>query len=207
MIAYIEGKLLKKEDDKIILLTGQVGYEILLPMFVMDTVENCRPGDELTFHVYYHQTERQPKPVLIGFNEESEKAFFKMFISVGDIGPLKAVKALKASVSEVADAIESGDAEKLKQMKGIGNRTAQKIIASLGGRVGHFVTEQTGGLKTEAVLTKFAKQVMDVLLTQLGYKQSQARLLIMEAMQRNSDIATAEELFDEIYRGGIADHE
>lgn len=206
MIAYIEGKLFKKENDKIVLLAGQIGYEILLPMFVMETVQNVQPGDELTFYVYYHQTERQPKPVLIGFNNEAEKAFFQLFISVGDIGPLKAVKALNASVSEVANAIETGDAGKLKQMKGIGERTAQKIIASLSGRMGPFVSDQANGLKTGGDLADFTKQVMDVLVSQLGHKQTQARTMVIEAMRRNSDITTAEELFDEVYREGI-DHE
>ncbi len=206
MIAYIEGKLFKKEEDKIVLLAGHVGYEILLPMFVMETVQDSQPGDELTFYIYYHQTERQPKPILIGFNEETEKAFFQLFISVGDIGPLKAVKALNASISEVASAIESGDAGKLKQMKGIGSRTAQKIIASLGGRVEQFVLDKTAGAKESLYLADFAKTVMDVLVSQLGYKQVQARSMITAVLRRNQNITTAEDLFDEVYRGGL-DHE
>jgi Holliday junction DNA helicase RuvA len=205
MIAYIEGKLFKKEEDKIVLLAGHVGYEILLPMFVMETVQDSQPGDELTFYIYYHQTERQPKPILIGFNDETEKAFFQLFISVGDIGPLKAVKALNASISEVAGAIESGDAGKLKQMKGIGSRTAQKIIASLGGRVEQFVLDKAAEAKESLYLADFAKTVMDVLVSQLGYKQVQARSMVTAVLRRNRNITTAEDLFDEVYRGGL-DH-
>jgi Holliday junction DNA helicase RuvA len=52
------------------------------------------------------------------------------------IGPLKAVKALNVSVRDIANAIETGDLGKLKQLKGIGARTAQKIIATLAGKSG-----------------------------------------------------------------------
>ena len=76
MIRYLEGKLLKKEDDRILLLTHQVGYEILLPAVVMETLSGKAAGDELALYIYYYQTERQPKPVLIGFNLEVEKEFF-----------------------------------------------------------------------------------------------------------------------------------
>ena len=95
-------------------------------------------GDDVSFYIYYQQTERQPKPVLIGFNLEAEREFFQYFISVEDIGPLKAVKALNVPIREIARAIESKNVDALKQLKGIGNRTAQKIIATLEGKMDKF---------------------------------------------------------------------
>ena len=76
MIGYLEGTLLKKEDDRILLLVNHVGYEILVPSFVMDTMSGKSLGDSISLYIYYHQTERQPKPILIGFNLEAEKEFF-----------------------------------------------------------------------------------------------------------------------------------
>ena len=80
MIGYLEGSLLKVSEDRILLLANQVGYEILLPAFVMNTVKSKPIGDKLSLYIYYQQTERQPKPVLIGFNLEAEKEFFQLFI-------------------------------------------------------------------------------------------------------------------------------
>ena len=74
-------------------------------------------GDEISLYVYYYQTERQPKPVLIGFNLEAEKEFFQYFISVEAIGPMKAVKALTISVGDIAHAIESGDVKTLNAIE------------------------------------------------------------------------------------------
>ena len=98
MIGYLKGILLKKEEDRVLLLAGHVGYEIFLPAVVMETLGEKEVNDEASFYIYYHQTERQPKPVLIGFNLEVEKAFFQQFISVEDIGPLKALKAFNMPV-------------------------------------------------------------------------------------------------------------
>ena len=201
MIGYLEGTLLKKEEERILLLANQVGYEVLLPAFVMETLRATRVGDAISLYIYYNQTERQPKPVLIGFNLEIEREFFQYFISVEDIGPLKAVKALSIPVREIARAIESKDIAKLKRLKGIGNRTVQKIIATLEGKMDKFALIREAEHEEMPIVQDFSQQVFDVLVAQLGYKATDARHMIAEAIKRNSSIATPEELFDEIYRG------
>jgi Holliday junction DNA helicase RuvA len=201
MIGYLEGKLLKKEGDRILLLANQVGYEVLLPAVVMETFRAKKVGDPVSLYIYYQQTERQPKPVLIGFNLEVEKEFFQYFISVEDIGPLKAVKALNIPVRDIARAIESKDIHKLKQLKGIGDRTARKIIATLEGRMNKFALIRELEKIKVPVVEDFSKQVLDVLVIQLGHKITDAKKMIAQAMKRNSAIATPEELFEEVYRG------
>ena len=116
MIGYLEGKILKKEDDRLLLLANQIGYEVLLPGVVEQALSDKQAGEDIALYIYFQQTERQPKPVLIGFNLEVEKEFFQYFISVEDIGPLKAVKALDLPVRDIARAIEArGEAPKRDQ--------------------------------------------------------------------------------------------
>ncbi len=206
MIGYLEGKLLKKEDERILLLANQVGYEVLLPAVVMETLRTTKVGDEISLYIYYHQTERQPKPVLIGFNLEIEREFFQQFISVEDIGPLKAVKALSIPVREIARAIESKDVTELKRLQGIGNRTAQKIIATLEGKMDKFALIRKAEHKEMPIGQDFSQQVFNVLVYQLGYKATEAKRMVAEAIKRNSTMATPEELFDEIYRGEEPSH-
>jgi Holliday junction DNA helicase RuvA len=202
MIGYLDGRLMKKEQDRILLLVNHVGYEILVPVVVMETLAQKSVGDEVSLYIYYHQTERQPKPVLIGFNLEAEKEFFQYFISVEAIGPMKAVKALNISVGDIAHAIESGDVKTLKKLNGIGDRTAHKIVASLKGRMNKFaLIRHENGDAAVPLDEDFIEVVMDVLVAQLGYKTTDARQLIADAMKRDTAIATAEQLFDEIYRG------
>ncbi|MFZ0134588.1 MAG: Holliday junction branch migration protein RuvA [Desulfobacterales bacterium] len=201
MIGYIEGSLLKIGEDRILLLASQVGYEVLLPAYVVESLRARNIGDRLALYIYYQQTERQPKPVLIGFNTEEEKEFFQLFISVEDIGPLKAVKAMTLTVGEIARAIEAKDLAALKRLKGIGSRTAQKIIATLGGKMERFALAPEAAGRPAAVDAETVDAVVEVLVSQLGHKVAHARRLVAEALERNGAIATPEELFEEVYRG------
>ena len=201
MIGYIEGKILKKEDERVLVLANQVGYEILLPAYVMETLRPRKAGEEIALYVFYQQTERQPKPILIGFNLEAEKEFFQSFISVEDIGPLKAVKALSIPVSEVAQAIENHDVQSLTRLKGIGARTAQKIIATLEGKMGKFALIRKAEKPEAKPVADFPEQVFEVLVKQLGHKAADAKRMIAEALKRKPAITSPEKLLDEIYRG------
>jgi Holliday junction DNA helicase RuvA len=202
VIGYLEGKLLKKEEDRVLILANQVGYEVLLPAVVLKSLQNQSIGGQISLYIFFHQTERQPKPVLIGFNLEVEREFFQYFISVEDIGPLKAVKALEVPIREIATAIESGEIGKLTQLKGIGRRTAQKIIATLGGKMGKFALIRAAENQEQAPpVEDFSQQVLDVMVAQLGHKPADAKQMIANAMQRNRSISSAEALFDEVYRG------
>ncbi len=204
MIRYIEGRLLKKEEDRIVVLANGVGYEILLPAIVRQTFNPKRAGDEgemVKLYIHYHQTERQPKPLLIGFNFEPEKEFFEKFITVEAIGPPTAVKALVLPIPQIAKAIEERDAKTLERLRGIGKRTADKIIASLQGKVGKFALMREDEIPEPSERVDFVKQVEEVLVKDLGHKLSEAQRLVKEAMLRNPGLTTPEELFEEVYRG------
>lgn len=200
MIGYIEGKLIQKGSERITILAGGIGYEVMLPAFVMETLTAKEIGEMVSMHIYCHQTERQPKPVLIGFNLEAEKEFFQKFITVEAIGPLKAVKALSVSIRDIARAIEARDAGKLKALKGIGNRTAQKIIATLEGKMEKFALIRGDEAEAAQPDEDFREKVLEVLVVQLGHKPAEAKRMVAEALQRDPGIATPEALFDEVYR-------
>jgi Holliday junction DNA helicase RuvA len=89
----------------------------------------------------------------------------------------------------------------LKNLRGIGERTARKIIATLEGKMGKFALIRTSGEAAAAVGEDFQQQVVEVLISQLGYGRADARTMVVAAMKRNRAIATPEELFEEVYRG------
>jgi holliday junction DNA helicase RuvA len=204
MIRYIEGKLLKKEEDRVVVLANGVGYEVLLPAIVRQTFNPKRAGEDgetVKLYIYFHQTERQPKPLLIGFNYEPEKEFFEKFIKVEDIGPPSAVKALVLPIPQIARAIEERDSKTLEGLRGVGKRTADKIIATLQGKVGKFALMREDQVPEKEEVVDFKKQVEEVLVKDLGHKVAEAQRLIKEAMLRNPGVGTPEELFEEVYRG------
>ena len=201
VIGYLEGKILKREDDRLLILANQIGYEVILPGVVEKALADKQAGENIALYIYFQQTERQPKPVLIGFNPEVEKEFFQYFISVEDIGPLKAVKALDVPVRNIARAIEARDVARLTKLRGIGKRTAQKIIATLEGKMGKFALIRAEDQKEPPVVEDLEKQVLDVMVRQLGHRVADARKMITAALKRNPDVASPEALFDEVYRG------
>ena len=199
MIAYLEGSILAMDDDRLILVANQVGYEVMLPASVRVELAAKKTGDTVSLHIYYHQTERQPKPVLIGFNDAANKEFFQLFITVEAIGPMKAVKALTRPMAEVAAAIEKKDVDALSSLSGIGKRTAQKIVATLEGKVARFAAVTGPGPSADGLSEVARQQVQRVLVEQLGHRHVEARQLIADALTRQPDITTAEQLFDAIY--------
>ncbi|ETR72823.1 MAG: holliday junction DNA helicase RuvA [Candidatus Magnetoglobus multicellularis str. Araruama] len=210
MIAYLEGRVIKQETDRIVLLCGAVGYEVLLPKVVMDTLKPHMNDETISLFIYHYQTERQPKPTLIGFNLEIERDFFRQFITVEAIGPLKAIHALSISVREIAIAIENKDVKGLSKLKGIGNRTAQKIVATLHGKMKKYAlmhqseNQKLPSEQISASMDEIKLQVTDVLINQLGHRPVEAEEMIEKALKRSPSIDSAEALFDEVYRGEMA---
>lgn len=206
MIGYLEGRIIHFESDSILLLVDKVGYEILLSPQILSSLKSLPSEDDtVSLFIYYHQTERQPKPVLIGFKTLQDKEFFQTFITVDAIGPMKAVKALTCATGDIALAIEKKDTQFLTGLTGIGKRSAEKIIATLHGKVEKFVAtdqmnpeEEQEPIKTP--INDIGQQVVQVLVGQLGHSQLSAKRMVREAFERNPDIDTPEALLDEIYQ-------
>jgi len=202
MIRYIKGLMLKKEDDRVVVLADGVGYEILLPTVVRQTFNQKKAGeDEVELYISFQQTPQQPKPQLIGFNFEIEREFFEKFITVKDIGPTLAVKALALPISKIARAIEERDVGTIRRLKGIGERKAEMIISELRGKMGKFALMKEDVIPITPEPEDFRKQVEEVLVKELGHRVSEAHQMVDEAIKRNPSISSPEELFEEVYRG------
>ena len=205
MIAYLEGRLLQKRDDRIVVHAGGVGYEVMLPVAMRPEFRSRRAGpdgDTVELHISYHQTERSPKPLLVGFSSQLAKEFFELLITVEDIGPMAACRAMTMDVARIARAIEAKDAKLLCMLDGIGPRKAEKIIATLNGRVGKFALMAESEAPAARVPEEdFREEVAAVLVEQLGHTRTEAQRMVQSALARRPDMATAEELFEEVYRG------
>lgn len=205
MISHLRGIVSSIDEDtsRVVIEVGGVGYEVLLPMCVMRSLvdRSQQPGDEIVLQIYYHVTERQPRPLLVGFNNEFEKRFFEKLIGVEDLGPAKAARAFVFSVSTVANAIEDGDARVLQSMPGIGARTAQKIIATLKEKVAEFALLKDEGYDSMPKVTRkdIAGEAIEV-LAGLGYKRVEARARIDAVLETKPGMKDVEELIREVFR-------
>jgi len=205
MISYLKGKLLKQREDRVVILANGVGYEVLIPPIVRSALNDKavgEDGDEVALFISYYHQERQPRPMLVGFNREVEREFFEEFVKVGNIGPTKAAKLMSVPVHQIAQAIEERNAPFLVQMKGLGPKLADKIIAHLYGKVGKYaLIKESGSAPPGADATEdMVKQVVEVMVKQLGYKRSEATGMVNEALRRIPQFSSPEEIFEEVYR-------
>ena len=213
MIATLSGRVKRKLEDRIVLECGGLGYEVFLPPIALRQLGGNEQGSALELVVYYHATRDQPRPVLIGFTSDLDKEFFEKLITVKDIGPMVAARALAAPVGELAAAIARQDEKYLRALPGIGPQKAKNIVAQLQGKVAKFALAREGeGAPAPAAQTPgtpdldgLRELVWEVLVKQLGHRPGEASQLIADAFRRRPDIATAEALFDEIYRGAAAE--
>jgi len=208
LISYIEGKVHRfdRSTETVVINAGGVGYQIVVPQFVMSAL-SARPvmvGDELALEVYYHVTDRQPKPVLVGFQRGHERAFFEQLIQVEGLGPVRAAKAMIFSVSTIAQAIEAEDVRVLQRMPGIGARAAQKMIATLKGKVVETAMLRDEGYDAPVqpvVGSGTGRDEAVEVLVNLGYRQPEAERDVDEALSANPELAGApEELIREIFK-------
>jgi len=213
MIASLRGKLRKKLEDRVVMESAGVGYEVFLPPVAYRAIAPAVASEkddasELSLVIYYHATRDQPRPFLIGFTSELDKEFFEKLITVKDIGPLVAARALTVEVPALAAAIARQDEKFLRRLPGIGPQKARNIVAQLQAKVAKFalLKEPVAGEPEPVAATPPGEEevqslVWEVLVKQLGHRPSEAAQLITEALRRKPGIDKAEELFDEIYRG------
>ncbi|MFA4991504.1 MAG: Holliday junction branch migration protein RuvA [Candidatus Omnitrophota bacterium] len=204
MICRISGKIAEKRDDAVIMDVNGMCYEVLMPGAVMQCLDNHVRSDGTVSLITYHYFQVEPSrgfPFLIGFLNEIEKEFFEKFITVSGIGPKAAVRALKQPISVIARAIDIGDVSFLKSLPGIGEQRAKEIVAKLQGKVGKFGLIQDSGISGGGSKGKqdIQEEALGVLL-QLQYKKAEARTMLDEAIRRNQDIKTAEDLLNEVYK-------
>ncbi len=197
MIAYLRGRVLQRTEFGAVVECGGVGYEVVLPAYLADS--GIREGEEVALYISYQVHTNQPKPMLVGFRSPVEREFFERFITVDGLGPARAVRAMVCPVHQIADAIERRDVAFLKQLPGLGARSAEKIVAALHGKMGKFALLREEALSARATVD-FREEVLDVLIHQLGHRPAEARRMVEEALRRNPGISSAEDLFQEVYR-------
>lgn len=186
---------------------GGVRYEVLVPLFLWPEIQTAAgetsldgegPRPPLALHILYLASEKQPVPVLVGFLRRAERDFFRKLMTVEGIGPAKAAKALTVSVSVIARAIEQEDRATLTKLPGIGARGADKIIASLRGKVVAEAALQDRGSALPVDPAKLNQRRAEIdaveAIAALGYSRAEARRWVDDALAADPGLGTVEEI-------------
>ena len=200
MFSRISGTLVEREDERIVVDAGGLGYEIVLPPCIAEKV--AKPlGERITLEIYaaLNIEGNSGRATYYGFTNAIERAFFEALISVASIGPRTASRAFSQPMSAIAGAIDRGDHAYLKKLPGIGQQKARDIVAKLQGKVARLLLIRDADTAAPQAIPDFADEALAVLL-QLEYKRGEAEAMIRATLDAAPGITDAEALLAEMYR-------
>jgi Holliday junction DNA helicase RuvA len=140
MIALVSGSVAVRRSDHVIVDCGGVGYRLSVSSETLRQVPAV--GKAVMLHT--HLIPRDDALTLYGFATEDERDLFLMLLSVQSVGPKVALEVLSGGpVRELLLALAAGDTVRLQAVKGVGKRTAERIVVELREKVGVSVPDQT----------------------------------------------------------------
>jgi holliday junction DNA helicase RuvA len=178
MIAYIEGKIVSKNPAYAVIETGGIGYGLNISLSTYSRLEGKATGKLFIESVFV----RDDNPRYFGFADEEERELFRKLISVSGVGGASALLMLSSlSPLEIAGAINTANVALLKSIKGIGEKTAQRIVVDLKGKLG----KHEGGISSiiSPVYNKNREEAL-MALVMLGFAKAAAEKAIEKAMKQ-----------------------
>lgn len=182
MIDYIAGKKAELTPTACVLECGGIGYEIgitLIDYPKLETVEEAK--------LYVHESIREDAHVLFGFLEKEARALFRLLITVSGVGPNTARLILSSmTVKQLEESISSSNTAALKSVKGIGARTADRIIVDLKDKInsGAGTLSVSGSQGTETFNDSLQA------LTMLGFTKVQSEKVLKKIFTAQPSINT-----------------
>lgn len=187
MIYHIEGKVVEKTPTYVVIDVGGVGYVMQISLNTFSKI-----GDAQSFKLFTEQLYvRDDMPRFFGFADTSERNIFRHLISVSGVGGTSALLMLSSlSATEIQTAISTGNVALIKSVKGIGEKTAQRIIVDLKGKLGkeelspEFFVSSNNTLKEEALSA----------LVMLGFNKAAAEKTLEKIIRTEGTGQTVEQL-------------
>ncbi len=170
MIGRLTGTLVAKNPPQITLDVGGVGYELDVPMSTFYSL----PATGQKLQLVTHYVVREDAHLLFGFATEEERAAFRQLIKVTGIGPKVGLAVLSGlTVAELNQAVVMQDVKRLTRVPGIGNKTAERLLLELRGKV---VAAGVSGAANSAGGVNASSPANDVVnaLLALGYSDKEA---------------------------------
>lgn len=185
MYEFIEGQAIEKHPTRVIIECNGIGYELFISLNTSSKLDGelCR--------VYTHLVVREDALLLYGFYDREERAMFRQLIDVSGIGPNTAIVVLSGmSPAEAREAILSGNVEAFKRVKGLGPKTAQRVIVDLKDRL-----EKSDAFSTEKTSAHNSTQDEALsALTALGFEEQKARKALEKSAKESEEGLQVEEL-------------
>jgi len=203
MLSRLRGTIEGVSENRVEIRNGDLCYEVLVPSYLERELASAR-GETVELFVH-HYLEGGPGaatmvPRLVGFVSAADREFYHQLIKVPGLGAKSALKTMLIPPGELARAIEGENKPALSALPGIGGRSADKIIATLKGKVGRFAVLGPDKIVPQGpALDEAGEEALAVLL-KLAYRRPEAEELIRRARKKNPALAAAEEIISAVFR-------
>ena len=188
MIAYLKGKLVHKEPTHVIVEVGGIGYQAFISF---NTFSEIKDKEDIRLATYLHV--REDAHILFGFASEAEKLMFLSLISVNGVGPNTAMMVLSSlTPDELKSAILREDAGTLQAVKGIGGKTAQRLILELKDKLRKAPSDGTSTLP--GIVNNTLRQEALTALMTLGIVRAAAEKSIDAVLRKSGNTISLEDL-------------
>jgi holliday junction DNA helicase RuvA len=191
MIAHLNGRLLSKEPNSVIVDVSGVGYEVSIPLSTFYELEN--EGSNVQLRIYTHVKEDALQ--LYGFKTERERSLFVNFISVSGIGPKLGIALLSGmNADELIASIKNNNLARLTLIPGVGRKTAERLIVDLREKMTALAASQAEaetGTSTDAPIRSSDDDVRSQALSgllNLGYQKSAAEKAIDSVLSEDGEV-------------------
>lgn len=182
MIAYLKGRLAHKAASSIIIDVNGVGYQVFISL---NTYSALKDEEACAIHTHLHV--KEDSHTLYGFSDEKEKGTFLQLISISGVGPTTALTVLSTlSSGELKRAILQDEVKVIQSVKGIGAKTAQRIILELKDKIAKEGLEV--GEDSPLVDNRIKEEALVALIT-LGYTKGAAEKSIEKVLKRDNTLA------------------
>ena len=170
MYNYIKGKLIESGENYVVVESGNIGYE--LNVSANTAAELSAAEGEVK--IYCFLSVREDDMSLFGFATKQEKSMFVKLVSVSGVGPKLALTVLSGmTAGQFAAAVVKGDVTPLSKTKGVGKKTAERIVLELKDKVNKDYTSEETVSAVKADVTEVNEEAVLALMT-LGYNRHEA---------------------------------
>lgn len=189
MIAFLKGKLVQRDPTFVIVDVHGVGYQLHISL---QTFSDIKEQENVMLHT--HLSIREDAHVLFGFSSPTEKKLFQQLISVNGVGPSTAIIMLSyMNSNELKSAIVREDAVSLQAIKGIGGKTAQRVIIELRDKLKKETWEETQPAISLGAHNTMRNEALSALLT-LGLPKAAAEKSVDTVLKKSGNTITLEDL-------------
>jgi Holliday junction DNA helicase RuvA len=186
MISFLRGKVVEALPMRLILDVGGVGYDLHIPLSTYDRL----PGPGETYKVLTHLQIREDAHLLYGFSTPEERDLFLLLINnVSGVGPKLAMAVLNGTTPiQFRGFVVAGDLANLSKIKGVGKKTAERIVVELRDKVGVSAAWQAASAQHTLPPAEQVANDAVLALIALGYKQPDAHKTVRALREKNPAI-------------------